>query len=72
MGTERLAGKRILVTSALDYMGPAIVELFRDEGADVVADVEVGVTLFTIIAITVTIDVVAKDKVIAISLASFV
>ncbi len=34
----RLAGKRILVTSCTTYMGPPIVELFRAEGADVVAD----------------------------------
>lgn len=34
----RLHGKRILVTSCDTYMGPPIVELFRDEGADVVAD----------------------------------
>ena len=40
MGTERLAGKRVLVTSADDYMGPPIVELFRDEGAEVIADVD--------------------------------
>ncbi len=33
-----LAGKRVLVTSATTYMGPAIVELFGEEGADVVAD----------------------------------
>lgn len=35
---ERLAGKRVLVTMAPTYMGPAIVELFRAEGAHVVAD----------------------------------
>ena len=33
-----LAGKRVLVTSATTYMGPAITSLFRDEGATVVAD----------------------------------
>lgn len=33
-----LVGKRVLVTSAATYMGPAIVELFTEEGADVVAD----------------------------------
>ena len=38
MSTNRLADTRILVTSADDYMGPAIVELFGSEGADVVAD----------------------------------
>ncbi|MDG2308664.1 MAG: SDR family oxidoreductase [Candidatus Binatia bacterium] len=35
---ERLAGKRAVVTCAGDYMGPAICTLFREEGADVVAD----------------------------------
>ena len=34
----RLAGKRILVTSCETYMSPPIVELFRNEGADVIAD----------------------------------
>ena len=34
----RLAGRRILVTSANTYMGPAIAELFGAEGADVVVD----------------------------------
>ncbi len=37
-GTGRLAGRRVLVTSAHDYMGPAITELFRAEGAIVTAD----------------------------------
>ncbi|MEM7093118.1 MAG: SDR family oxidoreductase [Actinomycetota bacterium] len=37
MGT-RLSGKRILVTSCDSYMGPPIVELFRAEGAEVIAD----------------------------------
>ena len=36
--TERLADKRILITSASTYMGPAISELFAAEGADVIAD----------------------------------
>ena len=35
---DRLAGKRILVTSCDTYMGPPIVELFRSEGADVFAE----------------------------------
>ena len=35
---SRLSGKRVLVTSCETYMGPPIVELFRAEGADVVAD----------------------------------
>ncbi len=34
----RLAGKRVLVTSADTYMGPPIAALFAAEGADVVAD----------------------------------
>ncbi len=36
--TGRLAGKRVLVTQAEDYMGPAIIDLFREEGATVTAD----------------------------------
>lgn len=36
----RLDGKRVLVTSADDFMGPAIAELFRVEGADVIADTD--------------------------------
>lgn len=35
---DRLQGKRVLVTMADRYMGPAIVELFEAEGAHVVAD----------------------------------
>lgn len=38
MPSDRLAGRRILLTSAQTYMGPAIAELFRSEGADVVTD----------------------------------
>lgn len=34
----RLAGKRVLVTLAKDYMGPETIELFREEGAEVIAD----------------------------------
>ena len=34
----RLRGKRVLVTQAADYMGPATVDVFHEEGADVVAD----------------------------------
>jgi len=37
-GSQRLAGKRVVVTQADDYMGPATVELFRAEGAEVLAD----------------------------------
>lgn len=36
--TGRLAGKRALVTQADDYMGPATIELFTEEGAEVIAD----------------------------------
>lgn len=35
---KRLAGKRVVVTEALDFMGPAVVDLFREEGAAVLAD----------------------------------
>lgn len=34
----RLTGLRAFVTAADDYMGPAIVERFRAEGAEVIAD----------------------------------
>ncbi len=37
-GKGRLAGKRVLITQAEDYMGPATAELFREEGAQVIAD----------------------------------
>lgn len=36
--TDRLADRRVLITSADSYMGPAIAELFTAEGADVLAD----------------------------------
>ncbi len=32
---NRLRGKRVLITSADQYMGPAIIELFRAEGAEI-------------------------------------
>ena len=35
---QRLAGKTVLVTQADDYMGPATVALFSEEGARVIAD----------------------------------
>ncbi|MAI80463.1 MAG: short-chain dehydrogenase [Deltaproteobacteria bacterium] len=35
---KRLQDKRVLVTQAEDYMGPATVELFTAEGAEVVSD----------------------------------
>lgn len=34
----RLRGKRIVVTQARDFMGPAATELFTSEGAEVIAD----------------------------------
>ena len=36
--TARLAGRRVLLTQADDYMGPATQALFRAEGAEVIAD----------------------------------
>jgi 2-keto-3-deoxy-L-fuconate dehydrogenase len=36
--TERLEGKRILVTQADGYMGPAITDMFRKHGAEVIED----------------------------------
>ena len=38
MSDLKLAGKRVLVTQASDYMGPATIELFREHGAEVIAD----------------------------------
>ncbi|REJ72479.1 MAG: short-chain dehydrogenase, partial [Proteobacteria bacterium] len=35
---QRLIGKRVLITQAEDYMGPAIAELFAEHGAEIVAD----------------------------------
>jgi len=35
---NRLAARRVVVTCAKEFMGPAIVELFREEGAEVIAD----------------------------------
>jgi 2-keto-3-deoxy-L-fuconate dehydrogenase len=35
---NRLAGRRALVTDCHDFMGPNSFALFREEGADVVAD----------------------------------
>ncbi|MEZ5687362.1 MAG: SDR family oxidoreductase [Caenibius sp.] len=34
----RMQGKRVLVTQVSDYMGPAMVEAFKREGAEVFAD----------------------------------
>jgi len=38
MSAQRLQGKRVLVTQAADYMGPATIELFAEHGAEVIAD----------------------------------
>jgi NAD(P)-dependent dehydrogenase (short-subunit alcohol dehydrogenase family) len=38
MVEKRLDGQRVLVTQAKDYMGPATIELFREHGAEVIAD----------------------------------
>ena len=35
---DRLAGKRVLVTQANDFMGSPTVEVFREEGAEVLVD----------------------------------
>ena len=34
----RLQGKRVVITQADDYMGPATAALFAEEGAEVIAD----------------------------------
>jgi len=34
---DRLKGKRVLVTDAEEFMGPDVIELFREEGAEVIA-----------------------------------
>ena len=36
--TGRLVGKRAVVTCSNEFMGPAVSELFREEGAEVIAD----------------------------------
>ncbi len=38
MNDLRLDGKWVLITQADDFMGPALVEVFRECGADVIAD----------------------------------
>ena len=35
---RQLSGKRVVVTMAGDFMGPAIVKVFREEGAEVLTD----------------------------------
>ena len=38
MNNSQLAGKRILVTQADTFMGPALCEVFAEMGAEVIAD----------------------------------
>lgn len=38
MASTRLDGKRVLLTQSGDFMGPALLEVFRDSGAQVIAD----------------------------------
>ncbi len=33
-----LQGKKVLITQAEDFMGPTLVEVFREQGAEVIAD----------------------------------
>ena len=41
---NRLKGKRVVVTQAADFMGPVTVEVFQEEGAEVIADTRSLVT----------------------------
>lgn len=36
---DRLAGKRVIVTQASDFMGPAVCDLFAAEGAEVISSI---------------------------------
>jgi len=38
MTSTRLDGKRVLLTQSNDFMGPALTAVFRDSGAEVIAD----------------------------------
>ena len=38
MISTRLDGKRVLLTQSNDFMRPALTEVFRDSGAEVIAD----------------------------------
>ncbi|MCB1843557.1 MAG: SDR family NAD(P)-dependent oxidoreductase, partial [Halioglobus sp.] len=38
MSEQRLAGKRVLLTQASDFMGPATLEVFAEHGAEIIAD----------------------------------
>ncbi len=35
---KRLAGRRVLVTQSKDFMGPVTIDVFREHGAEVIAD----------------------------------
>ena len=37
---NRLSGKRVLVTQANDFMGPATVDVFQREGASIMASTD--------------------------------
>ena len=38
--SDRLSGKRVLITQANDFMGPATVDVFRREGASIIASTD--------------------------------
>jgi 2-keto-3-deoxy-L-fuconate dehydrogenase len=38
MAFDSLAGKRVLITQAAEFMGPALCEIFAEHGAQVIAD----------------------------------
>ena len=38
--SKLLEGKRVLVTNAEHYMGPSVVQVFEEEGAEVIANTE--------------------------------
>ena len=62
--TGRLQGKRVLVTQANDFMGPITAEVFREEGAEVVADaaaLDTAETCRDLIAASGTIDVLVAN-----------
>ncbi|MBA1145726.1 SDR family oxidoreductase [Ectothiorhodospiraceae bacterium WFHF3C12] len=40
MSEQRLSGKRVLITQSSDFMGPALCEVFAEQGAEVIADSE--------------------------------
>ena len=40
MISTTLDGKRVLITQSTDFMGPALIEVFKDCGAEVIADAQ--------------------------------